>query len=79
MRDTSPWCVECEKEGVLMPFDEVDHVIALENGGEDTDENRQGLCLMHHQRKTRLDNGYQPLGSSDASGTPLDPDHPWHT
>jgi 5-methylcytosine-specific restriction endonuclease McrA len=34
---------------------EIDHVIPLEIGGRDLDENLQPLCGAHHKAKTRLD------------------------
>ena len=33
----------------------IDHVIALELGGKDHDDNLQALCIEHHQSKTALD------------------------
>ncbi len=34
---------------------EVDHIICLELGGKDRDDNLQTLCSEHHKAKTRLD------------------------
>jgi 5-methylcytosine-specific restriction endonuclease McrA len=50
-----PLCVECEKEGVVRAATELDHIIALCNGGRDEEGNRQGLCWDHHAAKTVRD------------------------
>jgi 5-methylcytosine-specific restriction endonuclease McrA len=34
---------------------EIDHLIPLELGGSDGDENLQALCVSHHRQKTDLD------------------------
>lgn len=34
---------------------EVDHIVCLELGGKDSDENLQLLCYAHHKQKTALD------------------------
>jgi 5-methylcytosine-specific restriction enzyme A len=36
---------------------EVDHIIALELGGRDRDDNLQCLCGPHHRQKTAIDAG----------------------
>ena len=71
-----PLCVACLRMGRIVPATEVDHIVALANGGADTDENRQGLCPDCHEAKTRADMGYAPRGC-DASGLPTDPRHAW--
>lgn len=52
-----PICLECLAEGIVKATDEIDHTIALANGGEDTDDNCQGLCTAHHVDKTNRDMG----------------------
>lgn len=47
-----PICAHCRDEGVTKLTDEIDHIIPLGQGGEDTDENCQGLCFHHHRLKT---------------------------
>lgn len=34
---------------------EVDHIVCLELGGRDTDDNCEGLCGPHHKKKTARD------------------------
>lgn len=52
-----PLCAECERQGLLRPTDEIDHIVPLHHGGEDTDENCQGLCTEHHFAKTAGESG----------------------
>jgi 5-methylcytosine-specific restriction enzyme A len=72
-----PLCVECEKRGIVRLATQLDHVVALVNGGTDTPDNRQGLCDPCHAIKTAADLGHKPTGA-DASGMPTDPRHPWN-
>ncbi len=45
----------CNKCDILLPPNfEVDHVVALEDGGQDVAENLQCLCNPCHKNKTRL-------------------------
>jgi 5-methylcytosine-specific restriction endonuclease McrA len=34
---------------------EIDHIVCLELGGRDTDDNCEGLCVEHHKQKTARD------------------------
>lgn len=47
-----PLCVECEKAGRVTLATERDHIVPLTEGGEDTDENTQGLCRPCHDEKS---------------------------
>jgi 5-methylcytosine-specific restriction protein A len=64
----NPLCVMCQAKGKVSLAVELDHIIALTNGGEDTDENRQGLCTECHAAKTREDMGYAERTQFDARG-----------
>lgn len=77
-RDANPWCVDCLEDGIYTPWDELDHIVALEQGGADTDENLQGLCAAHHDAKTARDRGYTRRSPCDEHGNPLDSNHPWN-
>lgn len=55
----SPHCAECGRLVAMHEF-ELDHKVALVNGGPDTDANCQVLCTGPdgcHARKTRADLG----------------------
>lgn len=47
-----PLCVECEKAGRVTLATQRDHIVPLTEGGEDTDENTQGLCRPCHDEKS---------------------------
>lgn len=52
-----PYCnnPECGAPVLYPDGFELDHVVALVNGGEDTEENSQILCPACHQAKTLVD------------------------
>lgn len=50
---------------------ELDHIVPLHKGGEDTETNLQGLCDQHHRSKTASDMGYRPTHGADQQGNPL--------
>lgn len=53
--NANPLCVMCLAKGIVAAATELDHIIALTNGGSDTAGNRQGLCAACHQAKTLVD------------------------
>jgi len=53
-----PHCARCGRLTAYPHGFELDHVVALANGGADTDENCQVLCIGEggcHEAKTRID------------------------
>lgn len=56
-----PLCAACEEKGVVRATEVIDHVVPLAMGGEDVDENVQGLCLLCHAIKTA---GESPSGEA---------------
>jgi 5-methylcytosine-specific restriction enzyme A len=72
-----PLCVACERRGVITPAAVLDHIVALVNGGDNSDANLQGLCHSCHEQKTRRDLG-QSVKGCDAHGFPIDDEHHWH-
>ena len=54
--------------------DELDHIVALTNGGADESDNRQGLCKQCHADKTLIDLGRTERTQFDASGRVMWPD-----
>lgn len=72
-----PLCVMCEAAGRLSIATQVDHIVALVNGGEDTAENRQSLCDDCHKAKTREDLGQRARTGCDVDGIPTSATHHW--
>jgi 5-methylcytosine-specific restriction protein A len=64
----NPLCVACQTKGQVKPAFEVDHVVALVNGGTDDPENLQGLCIECHADKTCVDLGQAERVQFDSSG-----------
>lgn len=69
-RAEQPLCIRCLERHIVRAWTQLDHAIALTNGGEDTDENTQGLCDECHAEKTREDLGQQPRQTIGADGWP---------
>lgn len=71
-----PLCIHCLHKGITRLATEVDHIVALVNGGiESLDPfmNRQGLCADCHDVKTAKDLGHRPPKQAfDAQGNPID-------
>jgi len=47
-----PLCEECLKSGRLVPVDEVHHIVPVDKGGTNADDNLMSLCRSCHN-KTR--------------------------
>ena len=53
-----PFCVVCERAGVIQLAQELDHIVPLVQGGSRLDEaNLQPLCRVCHAAKTAGENG----------------------
>ena len=78
MRRDKGLCQDCLARGVLTLATEVDHIVPLFKGGDDSDDNKAAICADCHQLKTRSDKGQAPSGGCDARGFPTDPRHPWN-
>lgn len=50
-----PLCVECAKAGRVTLATIRDHVIPLAEGGEDDQDNTQGLCVACHDVKSQVE------------------------
>lgn len=73
----NPLCVRCKARGIVREATQLDHIVALVNGGKDVESNRQGLCDDCHAAKTAEDMGHRAKHGCDVSGFPASPDHPW--
>lgn len=62
---------ECERQGRVRTWTQLDHRVAIVNGGTDTDDNRQGLCDECHELKTARDLGHHKVPTTfDDGGRP---------
>ncbi|WP_198387586.1 HNH endonuclease [Burkholderia ubonensis] len=69
----------CQKCRIAVRIGEVDHIISLENGGTNDDENMQLLCIDCHKKKTATDRGYVLKSGSSVDGLPMDSSHHWNS
>lgn len=86
---SSPICEDCERIGIVVPAQAVDHRTPISAGGEafpDLDA-LASLCHSCHSAKTARGVEAGAVRTSkprvrkgcDADGNPLDPTHPWST
>lgn len=75
----NPLCVSCQAMGIVSIATQVDHIVALVNGGTDTQDNRQGLCDECHRLKTSDDLGHKRKTGAHPNGMPSDPKHHWYS
>ena len=66
-----PLCVACQRAGRLNLASELDHIVALVNGGGNEEENLQGLCAPCHVDKTALDLGQRVKPVIGLDGWPV--------
>ena len=66
-----PLCRHCNERGIVRIATQVDHIIALVNGGSDDDGNKQPLCDECHKVKTAADMGHKPRVSIGLDGWPI--------
>lgn len=74
----------CEAAGCRAPGRIVDHIVARRAGGPDALGNLRLLCPMHdnqqkeNERGDRRGSGFKPNAACDASGLPVDRNHPFY-
>lgn len=68
-----PLCVRClaMDPPKLSKSERLDHIVALANGGDDSDDNKQMLCIPCHAWKTEQDLGYKPKERIGLDGYPI--------
>jgi 5-methylcytosine-specific restriction enzyme A len=52
-----PMCELCERKNLLVPVQEVHHIVPLSQGGTHREENLMGLCKSCHSRITATEGG----------------------
>lgn len=67
-----PLCVMCSQKGRVRLGVEMDHIVALVNGGGNEDENLQMLCVECHKEKTATDLGHVYKPEIGADGWPVE-------
>jgi 5-methylcytosine-specific restriction protein A len=69
-----PLCAECERNGKVRLATQLDHIVALTNGGTDFDQpgNRQGLCDDCHEVKSARDKGQRSARAIGLDGFPIE-------
>ena len=50
-----PLCRECVKLGLVKLATQRDHIVSLEEGGQDVESNVQPLCDEHHDTKSKAE------------------------
>ena len=65
-----PLCVMCKARGLARRATELDHIVALANGGGNEEENLQGLCSECHEVKTLADLGHKQRMEIGEDGWP---------
>lgn len=66
-----PHCVDCQELTSYPAGFELDHEVALVNGGLDTDDNSAVRCVACHEAKTRRDLGQRERVEIGADGWPV--------
>ncbi|WP_429301293.1 HNH endonuclease [Paraburkholderia sp. GAS199] len=70
VKESANYC--CAKCGIATASGEVDHIKALENGGNDDIDNLQYLCFDCHKVKTARDLGHRVKRVFGPDGYPVD-------
>ena len=68
-------CQHCKRLGIITIASEVDHIIALCNGGTDDNDNLEAINVECHKVKTAIDKG--GVGY-DKDGFPASGKHSWN-
>ena len=68
----------CKSRGMI-----ADHIVSRRNGGSNTLDNLRWVCRLHDNQVkesasgARRSHGKARVPGCDASGLPMDPNHPW--
>ena len=64
-------CQTCLRNGLTTIGKQVDHIVALINGGSNGDDNLECICESCHQDKTDADLGHAPKVTTGLDGWPM--------
>lgn len=64
-------CQVCQAEGRTRVGNEIDHIIAVTNGGTDDEDNLQVICSECHLEKNDKDLGHKPRVTTGLDGWPV--------
>jgi 5-methylcytosine-specific restriction protein A len=67
----NPLCAHCLAKGRTTLATEVDHIVPLHQGGDESPENRQSLCDECHEIKTITERGATPKPTIGLDGWPI--------
>jgi 5-methylcytosine-specific restriction protein A len=67
----NPICVACSAAGRVASATEVDHIVPLQHGGDDSWDNLQSLCHDCHVDKTNAEMGRKPKAWIGLDGWPV--------
>ena len=67
----NPLCAMCKAKGIITIAVELDHILAITNGGTNDWDNYQGLCIPCHEIKTQVDLGYTERKTIGEDGWPI--------
>ncbi len=70
LAQTHPLCARCLIVGRYTVGTQSDHIVALMNGGADTEANLQRLCDDCHNVKTNADKGHKARAETGLDGWP---------
>ena len=69
---------QCKRNNSLTMATQVDHIVAITNGGDDSEANKEALCDECHRIKTIEDLGFKVPESCDTTGHPTSKTHHWN-
>lgn len=65
-------CQPCRRKGFVVLADEVDHIVALSEGGTDDESNLEAICNPCHKDKTQRESGsYRERQAIGPDGWPV--------
>ncbi len=64
-------CQVCSQSGRIKTGTEIDHIIAVTNGGTDDEDNLQVICSECHLEKSDKDLGHKPRVTTGLDGWPI--------